>query len=90
MEVSINKFRTQPGRYIELAETGAEIVITSYGKQKARIVPMTTPIDTEKGKLSNPPCSKQGFLFGIWADRNDIENVDAYVASMRKVRSFDY
>ena len=88
MEVSIKELRTQPGHYIRLAEAGAEVVITSHGARKARIVPVQALQTAPGSKPSDAPGEKPGFLFGMWADRVDMDDVGAYLESMRKERSF--
>ena len=89
MEVSIKELRMQPGHYIELAEAGAEIILTSHGTKRARLVPLSTAEPDLCGKALGTSKDEGGFLFGMWADRTDMEDVETYVASMRKGRSFD-
>ena len=88
MEVSIKELRTQPGHYIKLAEAGAEIILTSHGAKRARIVPLSMAETNLGSKGLDTADNKQGFLYGMWADRADMEDVDAYIASIRKGRVF--
>ena len=88
MEVQIKELRERPGHYIKLAEAGAEIIITSHGAQKARLVPMDEPKTTARGRHFNQQAEKKGFLFGIWGERNDMQDVPEYVRSLREGRSF--
>ena len=88
MEVSIKELRVQPSHYIALAEAGAEIIITSHGAKKARIIPISAPKNGANSAISEPVDSEPGFLFGIWSDRDDMEDVSAYVSALREGRVF--
>jgi len=88
MEVSIRELRTQPGHYIQLAEAGAHVVITSHGVKRALLVPIPPPEATPNGRLKQGAEKAPGFLFGMWADRGDMEDVTSYLGSLRKGRSF--
>ena len=72
----------KPGRIIELAERGTDIVLTLRGKKKARLIPYHPSV------RENAPYYKADTIFGMWADREDTENVDDYVRSVRKGRTF--
>ena len=87
MEVKVRELRERPGYYLKLVESGAEVTITSNGVKKARLVPMVAQEDLIRGKHFSAQ-EKKGFLFGIWSDRNDVEDVSAYVESLREGRSF--
>jgi prevent-host-death family protein len=82
MEISANELRGKPGRIIELAERGTDIVITLRGKKKARLIPYKPSV------RENAPDYKADTIFGMWADKGDIENVDDYIQSVRKGRTF--
>jgi len=88
MEVQIKDLRERPGYYIKLVEAGAEVVITSNGVKRARLVPMVEQDAAISGKhFVNQPV-KKGFLFGIWDDRDDVNDVSAYIHALREGRSF--
>jgi prevent-host-death family protein len=80
MEVTTKELRIQPGRIIEQVTHGQEIIITYRGKALARIVPIRDVSSTTKDQPED--------LFGMWKNRNDIENVDTYVRTLRKGRQF--
>ncbi len=82
MEISAKELRGKPGRIIELAERGTDIVITLRGKKKARLIPY------QSSAAEKAPDYKADTIFGMWADKKDTENVEKYVRSVRKGRTF--
>ena len=79
MEITTKQLRIQPGRIISQVNRGQDVTITYRGKPRARIVPITD------GRTCDAEDSGDE-LFGIWKDRNEIENVKQYVRNMRKGR----
>jgi prevent-host-death family protein len=79
MEISTKQLRTQPGRIISQAANGQEITITYRGKPSAKIVPFM-------GKKDIAIEENENELFGIWKNRNDMENVEQYVRGLRRGR----
>jgi prevent-host-death family protein len=79
MEVTTKQLRIRPGRIISQVNSGQEITITYRGKALAKIV----PIKTEDSKQD---INSENELFGIWENRDDIQNVEQYVRSIRKGR----
>ena len=79
MEITAKELRGKPGRIIEQAARGTEVIITIHGKKMARLVPYRTE-NAENGIGDE--------LFGLWKDRDDIGSVDEYVRSLRKGRVF--
>jgi prevent-host-death family protein len=76
MEITAKQLRAEPGKILEYIRSGHEAIITYRGKASARIIPM----ETEKQ-------SKEIYsIAGLWADREDIADVDQYVRDMRKGR----
>jgi prevent-host-death family protein len=93
MDVSAKDLRERIGHYISMAEDGAEIVVTSHGRRRAWLIPYANeqrrPYAPDDSALQEKgDASAGGFLFGIWADRDDIEDVEDYVRSLRKGRVF--
>ena len=62
---------------MESVERGEEVLVTNRGRIKARIVPAG---EVEEAKLENP-------FVGMWKDRDDLGDVDAYLRGLRKGRS---
>jgi prevent-host-death family protein len=82
MEVTAKELRGKPGKVIEQAARGTEVVITIRGKRKARLI----PYNNKSGKKDIR--DQEDEIFGLWEDRNDLESVERYVRSKRKGRSF--
>jgi len=77
MEVTLKELKIQPGRIIAAASGGVEVTVTVRGVPAAKIVPFKVP------------APKTGFdtsAFGIWAGRDDMEDVDVFVRNIRKGR----
>lgn len=79
MEITAKELRGKPGRIIEEASRGTEIIITLRGKRAARLLPYDTNVNRNKETDDD--------IFGLWKDRDDIQSVDEYVRSLRKRRS---
>jgi len=79
MEITAKELRGKPGRIIEQAARGTEVIITIHGKKMARLVPYRT---------ENAENGIEDELFGLWKDRDGIGSVDEYVRSLRKGRTF--
>ncbi|GHU78643.1 hypothetical protein FACS189485_01560 [Spirochaetia bacterium] len=83
MEITTKQLRIQPGRVIAQVNNGQEITITYRGKACAKIIPL-------KGKIENRRDNNleetDNELFGMWKDREDMEDVEQYVRNMRKGR----
>jgi prevent-host-death family protein len=80
MEITTKQLRIQPGRIISQVNNGQEITITYRGKACAKIVPINT-----KQNINNIEETDDE-LFGMWKDREDMENVEQYIRNMRKGR----
>lgn len=79
MEISAKELRGKPGRIIEQAARGLEVIVTMRGKKIARLVPYHHSQKNE---------DIEDEIFGMWKDRDDMEPVDEYVRSCRKGRAF--
>ena len=66
---------------LETTMRGEEVIITYRGKPTAKIIPFS-------GKNSIPTKEKGNKLFGMWKNKDDIENVNSYIKKIRKGRSF--
>jgi prevent-host-death family protein len=66
---------------LDAVSKGEDVVITFRGKPCARLVPYE--------KTDKPAVREiKDDLFGIWADRIDIESVEEYMQNLRKGRFF--
>jgi prevent-host-death family protein len=79
MEITAKELREKPGRIIEQASRGDEIVVTLRGKKLARIVPFAAA-------EPSPACTEDE-IFGLWKDRAH-GSVEESVRTLRKGRSF--
>jgi len=79
MEINIKQLRIQPGRIISEAENGQEITITYRGKPRAKIVPIIDRRNVDADK-------EGGELFGIWKNREDLNDVNQFIRNARKGR----
>jgi prevent-host-death family protein len=79
MEVTAKELRGKPGQIIEQASRGTEVIVTIRGKRMARLVPY-------KAKDKNKDIVDD--LFGMWKNRDELEDIDEYVRSIRKGRTF--
>jgi antitoxin (DNA-binding transcriptional repressor) of toxin-antitoxin stability system len=77
MEITVELLNIQPERIISEINRGQEITITWQGKPSAKIIPIYR-------RENDVIESSNDELFGIWKNREDIENVDQYVRNMRK------
>lgn len=82
MEIAAKELREKPGKIIEQAARGTEVVITIRGKRMARLVPYRS--DKAKGGAGEA----EDEIFGLWKDRDDQPSVEESVRSMRKRRAF--
>jgi len=79
MKATAKELRVHSKELLNAVSRGEDVVITFRGKPCARLVPYET---------SDKPTVQydKDDLFGIWADRIDIESVEEYVQSLRKGR----
>ena len=81
MEITAKELRGKPGQYIEQASRGTDVVITVRGKKLARLIPYNI---TKVASVAE----NDDQLFGMWADRKDMESVEEFVRGKRKGRRF--
>jgi prevent-host-death family protein len=77
MKATAKDLRYNLKNIMEFVDRGEEVLITNRGRSRARIVPMEKKEPTEE---PNP-------FVGMWADRDDIKDVDNYVRELRKGRT---
>lgn len=81
MEITAKELRGKPGRIIEQASRGTEIIITLRGKKRAKLIPY-------KEGRKRKDTEMEDKLFGLWQDRDNEKSVENYVRSLRKGRKF--
>jgi antitoxin (DNA-binding transcriptional repressor) of toxin-antitoxin stability system len=82
METSIVDMRYKMKQVIEAVDRGEEVTVLYHGKARARVVP-------PRGAGEPRPHVKDDPAFGMWADRKEMKDVDAYVRAMRRERYRD-
>ncbi|MBN2686068.1 MAG: type II toxin-antitoxin system prevent-host-death family antitoxin [Pontiellaceae bacterium] len=76
MRITTKDLRYNLKNILGFVDRGEEVVITNRGCNRARIIPVEKD---EPTKEANP-------FVGMWADRDDIADVDVYVRELRKGR----
>ena len=80
MEITAKELRSKVGAALACVDRGEAVTITYRGKPKARLVGMEQGLPTAREEERMP-------AFGVWRDRDDIADVDAYVRELRKGRA---
>ena len=78
MIVTLKELKIQPGRIVLAAVGGAEVIVTVRGVPTAKIIPI---------KPHTPDADFDASAFGMWANRDDIDDVDGFVRGLRKGRN---
>ncbi len=74
MKATAKDLRFHSKELLEAASRGEEVIITYRGKPKAKLVAIGKP----EGRTHH--------LFGMWKDREDMEDVGSYVRNLRNPR----
>ncbi len=77
MQATAKDLRFHAKELLESVLRGEEIIITYRGKPRAKLIPL------KQTKINK---SNKNELFGIWKDRNDMDNVNDYIRDIRKGR----
>lgn len=80
MNISAKDLRTHTRLLLEAVDRGEEVTITYRGRPRARVVRIDDAVP-EKG-----PRAEEADMFGLWADRADLEDPAEYVEKLRKGR----
>jgi antitoxin (DNA-binding transcriptional repressor) of toxin-antitoxin stability system len=78
MNITTEELHLQSNEISAQINTGREITITYHGKALAKIV----PINDKDNSVNDNDME----LFGMWKDRDDMDDVEAYVRNLRKGR----
>ena len=81
MELTAKELRSKVGAALACVDRGETVTITYRGKPRAQLV----GVDADQG----PPMAGEEErmpAFGMWRDRDDMADVDAYVRGLRKGR----
>ena len=77
MHTSAKSLRLDTKRILDAVERGEEIIVSKRGRPCARIVPVNKK---NNGNLDDKE------LFGIWKDNKAVQDVDAFIDSLRSGR----
>ncbi|WP_462270792.1 type II toxin-antitoxin system Phd/YefM family antitoxin [Desulfobacter sp.] len=77
MKATAKDLRFRSKELLDTVNRGEEVIITYRGKPCAKIVPYDGFKKKKRIKTR---------LFGMWNDKNDIEDVNGYVRNLRKGR----
>ena len=78
MTITMQQLKIQPDKIFSRINKGQEMNLSYKGKVCAKIVPFNI-------KFAEPNESENE-LFGMWKDRNDMQDVNQYVRAVRKAR----
>ena len=78
MEITAKELRTQPGKIVERAAKGIEIIISVRGRRIAKIVPLNEKSENDQ--------EIQDEIFGLWKDK-ELDSAE-YVRNIRAGRAF--
>ncbi len=81
MEASVLDLRREMGEVMSAIDRHEKVTLTCRGRRKAVIVPLKD-WKKETPKVADLPA------FGMWADRNDLDDVSAHIREIRKPGSF--
>ncbi len=77
MKTTAKSLRMDTKRILDAIERGEEVIVSKRGRPCARIVPVDQKI---AGKVQNEK------LFGIWKENRAVQDVDAFINSLRSGR----
>lgn len=79
MKATILDLRRNMGDVLRSLDRGERVTILHRGKEKAVLVPAGT-------ENASAASVRDHAAFGMWAERDDLEDVAAHVRSLRKKR----
>ncbi len=89
MIVTMVELRRRMGEVMRAIERNETVTVTRRGKPKAVI----SPVNSRTGEAARGESELEAMMkhpaFGMWKDREDMADVEAYVRSIRKGRYDD-
>ena len=82
MELTAKDLRSKVGAALACVDRGETVTITYRGKPRARLVGVDPDQELPMAREERLPA------FGMWHDRDDVADVEAYVRGLRKERVF--
>ena len=80
MKVSAKALRTRVREILDCVDRGEPVVLTYRGKPRARLV----GVDEEAANENRDPDDLP--MFGMWSDRDELDDVETHVRDLRKGR----
>jgi prevent-host-death family protein len=81
MKATVRDLRHRTKQVLEAVERGEVVTVLYRGKEKARLTPLPAG-----GRSANVIPGK---AFGMWKDRQDLEDVSGHVRKLRQGRFHD-
>ena len=78
MRATSKDLRFHTKEIIKAAIRGEEVIITYHGKPCVKIVPIEEEVEKEQSTE----------FYGMWADRDDMLDVEGYIRKIRRGRYF--
>ncbi|EDN68643.1 hypothetical protein BGP_0705 [Beggiatoa sp. PS] len=80
MQIQVNELAIDVEKLLQAIQQGEPILLMYQNQPQAQIVSLTATETTPQHDLSQSP------LFGIWQDKEDCQDVQAYVDTLRQGR----
>ena len=80
MNISTKALRTRVREVLECLDRGEEVTLTYRGKPRARLVGIDTSDGSDDAEDDELPA------FGMWSDRDDLQDVSDHVRRLRRGR----
>ncbi|OGT34709.1 MAG: prevent-host-death protein [Gammaproteobacteria bacterium RBG_16_51_14] len=77
MKTTAKSLRMDTKRILDAVERGEEVIVSKRGRPCARIVPVDKKITRN---------IQNGELFGIWKENKSVQDVDAFIDTLRSGR----
>lgn len=77
MEITTKELRSHARVLLDAVQRGETVTITYRGRPRARVVQI---------EGAEPTAAADCELFGLWADRDDLNDVDAHLRALRRSR----
>jgi prevent-host-death family protein len=82
MKASVMDLRNNMKEILKAVDRNETVTLLYHGKERARIVPLREKRGKAMRMSDHPFC-------GMWADRRDMKDVEAYVRTLREPRYRD-
>ncbi|MES9856583.1 MAG: type II toxin-antitoxin system prevent-host-death family antitoxin [Sedimenticola sp.] len=80
MEISAKDLRSHTCLFLDAVDRGEEVIVTYRGRKRARVVRV------ESDQQATPEPAENSELFGLWADRTDMDDPINHVRKLRRGR----